>query len=437
MDITEITEAIKQNTKLEDYVSKNYVALDRRGSNFEGYCPFHDNTDSPSFIVFPDAQNWYCFGECKEGGDLIDFVQKIEGMSFIQAVELIAKKIGMDITTHMSEKEFKKYKYKKKLYAVMDDAQEFFEHFLHHEQGRQAFQYLSSYRNLSGETLSKFGLGFAPDDWSRLVTYLTRKGHSEEDIITVGLAKRNGGNKLYAVLKNKVTFPIRNTSGKIVAFGARVLDHSTPKYINTSNSPIFTKGMILYGINEARTEMRETNTAVAVEGYMDAIMAHQHGFKNVVSVMGASLTPEQVKSVSPLADRIILAFDPDKAGDKGAISSALKVERSTDLDIYVASLPDDRDPDELVDEDAGAFSLVLWNASPLIMHLATARIEKHRSELSDPKIKKKIVNELMPLIESVPDPTEQAGYKEWLAKELGFEKYKLTISLPNGRRVEV
>lgn len=435
--ITEETiEELKNKVDIVDFISGYYVDLEGNGDTFYGLCPFHDNTDTPAMAVWKNSQRWHCFGECNQGGDIIDFVQQYEGINFYRAVEHIIKSANLDIKLNLTAEELKKQEEKKALVQVMEDASKYFHKMLAAKEGVQALEYLRTYRKVNNASIRAFRLGYAPEG-TGLIDYLLEKGHLLENIIKSGLANRNGGGKIYPTLKRRVIFPIFDSSGNVRAFGGRdLVKNSKAKYINTANTPIFTKGNSVYGLYQGKTSVRNSDYAIVVEGYLDVIVAHQSGFENVVSVLGTAMTAEQARMISYLTNKIFLAFDPDSAGNKAALKGAQRVEQETKCDVYVVSLPDQRDPDELILEDAGLFSKAVWEAQPLVIHMAEHLIEESGGIL-DPKGKRDIANQLIPIIENVEDPTEQIAYKEWLAKRLGFEKYRLTVKLPDGERREV
>jgi DNA primase len=370
---------IKGRIDIIDLVSES-VQLRRTGKNYTGFCPFHPNSRTPAFVVFPDSGTWRCFGQCNEGGDIFKFVMKKDGLDFGQALHALAERAGVTLTPMTPEKQAEQDEHEH-LRILLEDAVTFFRHhLLNTPAGKQAYAYLQK-RGLKAETIEAFGLGYAPEAWEALSGYFQSKGHSTADLLQVGLVtERQGGEGVYDKFRHRVMFPIRDGMGRMVGFGGRVLNpEDQPKFMNSPQTVLFDKGRLLYALDLARKAIRAQDQVVIVEGYLDVIALHQGGFSNVVSPMGTALTEDQLRMLKRLTRRIVLALDPDAAGQKATLrglelarqtmdhtaersydpTGLLRQQARLDADLRVTTLPDGLDPDEIVLRDPAEWAKIV------------------------------------------------------------------------------
>jgi DNA primase len=322
------------------------VRLKRRGRDFVGLCPFHQEK-TPSFSVSPSKQRFYCFG-CEKGGSVIDFVMLRDRVEFKEALRTLAESAGIELPAFKQTKE--SVSERQILLEAQSAAAMFFEKLLSHpEQGESAREYLAE-RGFNAESIQRFRIGFAADAWDALLKSAAMKKFTPPQLALAGLVKpREGGDGYYDTFRNRLMFPIRDESGRVIAFGGRVMPGSDDpaKYLNSPETPLFSKSRCVFGLDLARAKIVETRTVAVVEGYTDVVMAHQFGVGNVVSVLGTALTEHHVAMLRRFADRIVLLFDGDRAGDNAA-SRALELFLSQPVEIAIASLPQGMDPDEFL-----------------------------------------------------------------------------------------
>src|SRR5260221_10374288 len=322
-----VTDEIKARLDIVNFLSQ-YIQLKKAGRNYTGLCPFHAEK-TPSFVVFPEAQNWRCFGACSEGGDIFNFVMKHDGLDFVSALKVLADTAGVELQERTPE-QVKGDEHLDKMRGLLEETARFFhEQLMESAEAQPARTYVRK-RGLKRETLVSFRIGYAPDNWQEALDHLKTLGYTEDEIVEAGVAIRNEERgRVYDRFRNRLVIPICDGRGQIIGFGARALDpDDNPKYLNSPQTPLFDKGATLFGLHMARRTIRESETAVIVEGYMDAIQAHQGGFRNVVAQMGTALPEPQLKQLSRYANRLILALDPDVAGIK-ATMRGLDVARQT------------------------------------------------------------------------------------------------------------
>ena len=445
---------IKTRIDIVDYVSAS-VKLKHSGKNYTGFCPFHSNTRTPAFVIFPETQTWRCFGQCNEGGDIFGFVMKKEGWDFGEALRFLAERAGVQLPTYSVE-DNKSKEHNEQIHKVLEVAALFYrQQMLETPKGHETLDYLHR-RGLSDQTIKIFGLGHAPDGWDGLINHLKSKGYQEQLMMDAGLVSERDSGGFYDRFRNRLTIPIRDTYGKMVGFGARVLDpDDVPKYLNSPKTDVFDKGRLLYGLNAARQNIRANNQVVIVEGYLDVIALHQEGFANAVSPMGTALTEDQFRLVKKFTRRIILALDPDAAGEKATLRGLetarqtmdqdseicfdarglLHFERRLNADIRVTTLPDGKDPDEIVVEHPEEWEQIIANAKPVVEHVMETLVSA--SDINDVKVKSEIAQQVLPLIEDVPDRVEREAYRQKLAYLIKVDERALvapSISPLKGRR---
>jgi DNA primase len=439
---------IKSRIDIVDLVGET-VKLRRAGKNYSGLCPFH-NEKTPSFIVSPDRQTWHCFGQCGEGGDIFKFVMKKEGWDFKEALRYLAERAGVKLEAYKAEKPEEKEAHAR-LRTLLDEAVTFYRYHLSTPAGKFALDYIHGKRSLTDGTIETFGLGYAPQGWDNALKHFGDKGYSNQELLDVGLISQRESGGFIDRFRNRLMIPIRDENGRMTGFGARILDpNDVPKFMNSPETPLFSKSRLLYGLDRARKPIRTANQAIIVEGYLDVIALHQAGFENVVSPMGTSLTEDQLRLLKKFTRSIILALDPDAAGQK-AVLRGLEAARQTldrqdeigfdargllhhearlQADLRVASMPDNLDPDEIVQRDPEQWKKLIENAQPIVVHVMSALAVGR--DLDDAKVKSEIVAQVLPLIEDLPNPVERDTYRQRLARFLKVDERSIS-----GRQVQV
>ncbi|HOG77506.1 MAG: DNA primase [Anaerolineaceae bacterium] len=446
-----VVDEIKAQLDLVDYISQT-VKLRRTGKNYIGFCPFHSNTRTPAFVVFPESQTWRCFGQCNEGGDLFGFVMKKEGWDFNEALRILAEKAGATLSAQPRPSEADAEQ-RGNIIRVLDDAAQFYRsQLLESEAGAAALAYLRR-RGLTDTTIKIWGLGYAPGGWDELTRHLTRKGYTKDHLLRAGLLTERDDGDTYDKFRHRLMFPIRDTYGKMAGFGGRVLNpDDVPKYLNSPRTELFDKGRLLYGLDLARQEIRRTEQAVIVEGYMDVIGLHQAGFGNAVSPMGTALTEDQFKLLKKFTRNIVLALDPDAAGEKATLRGLETARKTMDqddqptfdsrgllhfegrlkADIRVTALPGGQDPDEIALSDPEAWRKIASEAKPVVVHVMETLAAAQ--DINDAKVKREIAAQVLPLIEDVGDMVEREAYRQQLARLLRVDERTLVLANPVQRR---
>ena len=426
-----ITE-VKQRVDIVELVSE-YVTLQKAGRNFKGLCPLHSEKH-PSFFVFPAQQSWHCFGACGTGGDIFSFVMKKEGVDFGQALRLLAQRVGVTLGPREAESKVEDEK-KERLFQINEAATEYYHHLLSSTKAGEAARSYLARRKVMPETIKDFRLGFSPDAWETIKNYLLGKGYTEKELAEVGLIieKEEGGS--YDRFRNRLMFPIFDIQGRVTGFGARILDDSLPKYINSPQTPIFDKSSILYGVDKAKSAIRKKNLVIIVEGYMDVLTAHQHGWQNVVGSMGTSLTEKQVEGIRRLTSNITLALDADLAGEEATLRGRAILAYSN-AEANVISLPPGKDPDEVIREDPALWQQLVEQAMPILDFAFQSVISK--VDINKAKDQYLAIQKLLPLINEIKDDTIQNFYVEKLAHALkiktsGLEAYLQKSKTPRKR----
>lgn len=318
-----------------------YVSLTRRGGNYVGLCPFH-NEKTPSFNVSADRQFFHCFG-CGAGGDVITFLMRIENLDFPDAVYQLAERAGMAVPENDNEVRAQKQK-KDRILALNRDAARFFHSMLQGEEGKEALAYLLG-RGLSPQTIKKFGLGFAPNAWDKLLKQMTAEGYTKQELLDAGLALPNKTGGVYDRFRNRVMFPIIDARGAVIAFGGRVMDGGEPKYLNSPETIVFNKRRNLFALNLAK--MSKGERMILAEGYMDVISLHQAGFDCAVASLGTALTQEQARLIARYKSEVVIAYDADNAGVNAA-NRAIELLKEAGVAIKILRIPNAKDPDEFI-----------------------------------------------------------------------------------------
>nr|WP_330383718.1 DNA primase [Romboutsia hominis] len=407
-DIKDIIEEVKSRCDIVSTISQ-YIELKSSGINYKGLCPFHGEK-TPSFYVNESKQIYKCFG-CGEGGDVINFVMKMENLDFIDAVKVLAQKYGIEINTNMDEESKKKLEKIKKFQDIHTEAARFYFSNLHTKKN-SGYAYLRS-RGLDDKIIKKFGLGYSLASWNSLMDYLTSKGYSNKDLIECGLlAHKKESNKIYDKFRNRVMFPIFDYRGNVIGFGGRVLDDSLPKYLNSPDTITFNKRYNLYGLNFSRKEIKN-KTLILVEGYMDLISLYQYGIKNVVATLGTALTKEQGMLIKRYADNVIISYDSDEAGIKATLR-AIEILSDIDINVKVLNLKDCKDPDEFIRKYGvkGYQEAIDESINQIIFRINNL---KKQFNLNKDEDKVKFAKEASKIIKKVKSPVEIDYYTKYLS----------------------
>lgn len=405
-------EEIKNRLDLVEII-KGYVRVQKAGANYKALCPFH-NEKTPSLHISPAKQVWHCFG-CSEGGDLLTFVEKIEGMSFPEALRMLADRAGVKLIRQnprlLSRRE--------RLRELNEAATIFFETQL--AQTQAARNYLEKERSVDKKTILQFRLGFAPDQWHGLYRYLTRKGFKANEIEASGLAIRKAPGSYYDRFRNRVIFPVMDLQGQVIGFSGRLLPNKAQKqapakYINTPNTELYDKSRALFGMHLAKMALRKTKSLIIVEGNLDVVLAHQAGTTNVVAPCGTALTPEHFRIIKRYTDKLLLAFDPDQAGERAArrsVKEALKQGFTT----QIIPLADGMDPaDVIVRQSVKKWQAMIDKAQDFLSHIFE-KLHK-RYDINNPTDKRAFAKDFLTLLRAVNSPIERGHWLQKLAETL-------------------
>jgi DNA primase len=421
-----ITE-VKQRLDIVEFISE-YVTLQKAGRNFKGLCPFHTEKH-PSFFVFPEQQSWHCFGACGTGGDIFSFIMKKDGIDFGQALRILAQRGGVTLSPREAPSKAEDEK-RERLSQINEAAAEYYYHILSATKtGATARDYLTK-RKVMPETIKGFRVGFSPDAWETIKNYLLGKGYTDKELAEAGLIieKEEGGS--YDRFRNRLMFPICDVQSRVTGFGARVLDDSLPKYINSPQTPIFDKSNSLYGIDRAKSAVKKKNLVIIVEGYMDVLTAHQHGWQNVVGSMGTSLTERQVEGIKRLTNNITLALDADLAGEEATLRGKAILAYSN-IEANVILLPPGKDPDEVIGEEPALWEKLVEQAIPIMDFAFRSVISK--VDINKARDKSLAVQKLLPSIYEIKDPAQRFHYVEKLARALKIERSGLEVALQKSK----
>ena len=436
-----VTEEIKSRLDIVDIIGE-HVQLRKSGRSFSGFCPFHSNTRTPAFHVFPESQTWHCFGACAEGGDVFNFVMKREGLDFREALEVLAQRAGVQLE---NRKDARKEAQDVRLLGLLNSAADYFHQlFLHAPQAEEARRYIAG-RAFSEETVAEFRLGFALNAWDAARNHFGAQGYSQEELLAAGLLTQNEEKgTVYDRFRNRLMIPIRDLNGSVVGFGARTLEKDgIPKYLNSPQTVLFDKGRLLFGLYAAKRDIREARQVVIVEGYMDVMRAWQTGFRNVVAQMGTALTSDQLQLLKRYTKRFVMALDADAAGVNATLRSLTvareTLDRETDFsfdarglvrqegrlqaDIRVIVMPEGQDPDDVLRQDAAAWPQLLETAQPIVAFVID--VVTRDVDPADPKAKNEAARQILPLIADIAEPVERDHYRQELARRLEISERSL------------
>ena len=425
-----VVDDVRDKLDIVEVVS-NHVPLKKAGRNYKARCPFHTEK-TPSFTVSPERQTWRCFGACATGGDIFNFVMRKEGVEFGEALRRLAETAGVEVTSRPKEQ----VDLEESLFRVNQEAARFFNEMLKSPEGRAALKYLDD-RGIDGKAIEEFQLGYSPRGLDRLKTHLSTLDANLGHAAQAGLLRSDDEGNVRDFFFGRLMVPILNRRGRVAGFGGRSLDGSNPKYINTVATPIFDKQATLYALDKATTAIREQETAIIVEGYMDVIAAHQHDRKNVVASMGTALTERQVYLVRSLAKSVILALDADTAGQEATVRSLEASWRAMDrrrfgqreeVKLLIAEMPEGRDPDDLIRESPNQWDEIVRSAVPYMDYLIPALARRHNN-LSTLEDKARAAEAIMPVIQSMSNAFLQERYFGQLADTLGVTRERLQASI--------
>ncbi|MBI2836436.1 MAG: DNA primase [Chloroflexi bacterium] len=413
---------VKQRADIVSVVGQ-YTSLAKAGRMLRGLCPFHSEK-TPSFFVYPERQSWHCFGACSAGGDVFSFVMKKENLDFAGALRLLAERLGVTLPSRI-ERDPEKEK-KDRAYRINEAAARYFHvQLLNSPAAEKARQYLAR-RGVSPDTIARFQLGFSPDSWESLKQHLVEVGYAENEAVEAGVIIAGENGRTHDRFRGKLMFPIADDRGHVTGFGARVLDDSLPKYVNSPQSAIFDKSGSLYGINLAAPAIRQQEAAIIVEGYMDVIIAHQYGFGNVIASMGTAITDRQVNILKKLSRNLALALDSDSAGEE-AMLRCVAHENLLESELKVVLLPEGKDPDEVIKEDAGVWTRLVGQAKPVIDY--TFDMVSSRLDMTSAMGKSAAADRLLPIVAGIKDPVRQAHYLAKLAALVKVDQKRLQAEM--------
>lgn len=401
-----------------------YISLKKAGRNYKGLCPFHSEK-TPSFMVSSERQIFKCFG-CNEGGDVLAFYQKIEGLEFSEAFKALALRAGIQIRESKTSQSTSQ----KEIFADINSvAAEFFHYLLtQHRSGKRALDYLKS-RGLVERTIQDWQLGFAPDSWDFTYKYLLKKNKDPKDIMAAGLALPSRRQGAYDRFRKRIMFPIRNVSGTIVGFSGRIfgdpLASAEPKYLNSPDNLLFNKSNNLFGLDKAKTEVKRLNQAVLVEGNLDVILSHQIGVTNVICPLGTALTEKQIDLIKRFTDQLSIAFDQDKSGLQAALRAVDLVEKAN-LNLRLVEISA-KDPDELIRKNPTDWKEALKKATPIYDFLLSSSSKRYPT--NDPNSIKKISQEVLPYLAKIDNELTRSHYERLLASKLGVSEDSVKIEL--------
>jgi DNA primase len=449
------TDEIKQRLDIVDVVSQ-YIKLTRSGRNYKANCPFHSEKTA-SFFVFPEKQSWHCFGACATGGDIFNFVMKKEGIDFSQALRMLAERANITLSYRSVQTSAEEKERQDTLLKLNEVAAEYYHYLLMHDSEAETARKYAEGRGLSRAIIDNFQLGYSPNKWDGLLGYLSKAGYRDEDMLAVGLTVQRDTGGFHDRFRNRLMFPIRDIKGRVVGFGGRALDDSTPKYLNSPQSMLFDKSSIIYGIERAAAAVRQHDSVVITEGYMDTLAAHQFGFENTVASMGTALTEKQISTLRKLTRNIIVALDADAAGLEATARSIATIDKQIPrehwlpwvdqydspptttpdngldqgtrfrnynvlikYEIQVVEIKGGKDPDEIIRSSPEKWAALLKESQPIIDF--TLKKEIANIDKTNPKDKSAAVSKLLPILSHVDDTIRRVHYVEKLSLLLELDK---------------
>ncbi len=441
---------VKERTDIVALVSE-HVQLAKAGKNYKGLCPFHGEKHG-SFFVFPDRQTWHCFGACGAGGDAFSFVMKRENVDFGGALQILADRAGIALKRY-SQSSSQEDDEKDRLLAALETAAEYYRSLLlTSDSAHKAREYVALRSiHLDSSAAEEFRIGYSPSGWTSLKGMLLSRGYAEQELLDAGLLTQREDGRTYDRFRDRLMFPIFESSGKVIGFGARALGDLQPKYLNSPQSRVFDKSQVLYGIHRAKAAARRADRIILVEGYTDVIQAHQNGWENVVAPMGTSLTEHHAGMISRITRNIYLALDADEAGvaaamktireTAGRLSTALgqrtvmefgpkgrqDVRSVLDADIRIIVLPQGQDPDEILSKAPEAWSQLVSNAVPYVDFYVDTLVRS--TDTSSARGKRDLLAACEPIIGEIEDPMERSRFYARLSRALEISERDLSVEL--------
>jgi DNA primase len=429
----EVTDQIKERLGVAEVIGE-YLKLDKAGSNYKALCPFH-NEKTPSFMVNTEKNFWYCFG-CQKGGDVFSFVMEMEGLEFREVLERLAERTGVEIPRFQKLDKKEKGR-KQRLFEILEWATKFYQHQLYQSKGAEKIiEYLKK-RGINDEQIANFRIGFAPNGWRNLLNFLLQKGYNLNDINATGLlVEKNGSQEnFYDRFRNRIIFPVIDISGRTVGYSARIVpgeDEKSAKYVNTSQTEIYDKSRILYGLYQAKTEIKKQNFAIVVEGNVDVISSFVVGVPNIIAISGTALTAEHAKIIKRYTEKVKLCFDMDEAG-QNAMRKSVKTCLEEGLEVEIIIMPEGvKDVNDLLVENRGEEWKELTEKSRDVLDYLFESVSS-KYDKNKPSGKKKIAHDLLNVIKDIADPIEQ---NYWLKKlsnlvEVGEEQLTQVLEKVN------
>jgi DNA primase len=453
-----VVDDVKDRLDIVDVVS-SYLQLDKSGRNYKALCPFHSEK-TPSFVVFPDSQRWYCFGACNEGGDVFNFVMKMEGWDFRAALEELAVQAGVELQPP-TPAQARFAEEADQLRELLGAAARYYHHILINSQQAEGARAYVEARGLTREAVEAFMLGYSLPGWDHTRGYLSEQGYSVENMLKAGLLVERETDASYPGMRSdtydrfreRLMIPIRDARGRVIGFGARTLDpDGVPKYLNSPQTVLFDKSGTLFGLDMAGRAIHRQDCVVIVEGYMDVIQAHQAGYQNVVAQMGTALTDAQLKQLQRYSKRIILSLDPDAAGVQATLRGVdvardalakewepifdprglVGYEGRLGAEMRVLQLPGGKDPDDVIREDSGSWAQLVEEAVPVVDFYLELLSED--VDLEDTKAKAYVVDQLMPVLRAVSNPVEREDYVQKIARSLRVDERAVLARLRSSER---
>ena len=411
----ELINDLRHRVDIVDVIGE-YVPLKKQGQNYIGLCPFHSEK-TPSFVVSPQKQIYHCFG-CGKGGNVFSFLMEKNAMTFSDSVLFLAKRCGLALPkTAVSPENAKRDSLRKRYYHINEITSQYYHAVLQGKEGQHARMYLKK-RGVSEETQEKFLLGYAPQEWEQLSRYLLDKGVAEQELIILGLAVITQKGNLVDRFRARIIFPIMDDAGRVIGFGGRVLDDSQPKYLNSPDTPLFTKGKFLYGMHLAKGSIRNQDQAIIMEGYMDVITAHQSGITNTIGTLGTALTIEQARLLMRFSYNACICFDADQAGQKAALRG-LDILQEQGCRVTIVTTTQFKDPDEYIKKQGNkAFLELVQKADTLLEYKLKRLMEQHDIQTIPGKIQ--TIQALLPDIQKVQSPVARQAFIQLIGERLAF-----------------
>jgi DNA primase len=414
---------VKQKVNIVDIIG-DYVPLKKAGRNFRGLCPFH-NEKTPSFVVNEERQIWHCFG-CQKGGDVFKFLMEIDHIEFLEALRILAKRVGIELKTYERSETVK---LKDRIYEMNHLASEFYHYLLlSHKSGKDALSYILK-RGIQKKSLETFKIGYAPNNWEALQKFLLKKGYSLFEMETAGLVVRTERGSYFDKFRGRLMFTLNDHRGNPIGFAGRIFEEakdSTPKYMNTSETPVYTKGNVLYGLDITHDAIKRENLAVIVEGEIDCIQSFQAGVTNVVAIKGSALTEGHVFLLKRYTENVAISLDSDFAGDAAA-RRGIEIADAANLNIKVVQLKAGKDPDECVRLGVGLWKDSVSSAIPIYDFILKS--SEKRNDVKTIEGKKRIGEEVLPIIAKISNLIVRAHYLKELASFLKVSEESVTSEL--------